>query len=131
MKKKLIVPIVAFCMLSMNAFGQTYERIYAESSPAIQAQMDLNKRSGVDILQRIQTSHHVGVSGLTNEQKSNLIDALKSDSKVLDVIVSADLKSLTITSSAWYTKESIQTVLSTKNITLIGYSSNYSIVEEN
>ncbi len=131
MKKLLLISIFATSVLSFQTFGQTYEKVYADSSPEIQERMNQNKRSGLDILSGVTAKHQVGISGLSASQKDALITSLSENDKVQNVLLSTDLKSLTIFSSAWFTKDSIQTLLNTFSVSMIGYTVNYSLIEEN
>lgn len=131
MKKLLLISIFATSVLSFQTFGQTYEKVYADASSEIQERMNQNKRSGLDILSGVTAKHQVGISGLSASQKDALITSLSENDKVQNVLLSTDLKSLAIFSSAWFTKDSIQTLLNTFSVSMIGYTVNYSLIEEN
>lgn len=131
MKKKILIPFLALCFTSFNSLGQTYEHVYADAPASIQAKMDMNKRSGQDILSGVLASHQVGVSGLAANQKDALVAAFSANDKVINVVLSTDFKSINIQSNAWFTKESIQSILSPMSISMIGYAVTYSLTEEN
>lgn len=128
MKKNFI--LLSFILIASTAtsFGQVYEKIYAESDETVQNKLNENKMNGIDILTGVVAKHTIGLTGLNISQRAAFENQLSGTSDILSYTISSDLSSVIIESKASYTREMIESVLQAFNISITGYSSNYSVL---
>ena len=127
---KYALPILfAGCFMSFVSYGQTYESIYAVSTPEVQQKMNQNKMAGVAILTAIQTHHTIGISGVSVSQKAELENLLSTHPEILSFSVSEDATSVLIESQATFTRETFVQLTEPLNPAILGYSATYTTNE--
>lgn len=121
--------MIAACFSSFGSYSQTYESIYAVSTPEIQQKMNENKVAGVAILTNIHTQHTIGISGISAAQKPELENLLQAHPEILSFTVSEDATSVVIDSQATFTRETFVQLIQPLNGNVVGYAATYTTNE--
>lgn len=128
--KRSFFSIVFMMLVGTNfSYTQVYENVYQNAGSEVRSKLNQNKMAGIDILTGVQAHHTIGITGLSANRKTELEVLLTNNDQVTDYAVSGDLKSLTLDTSARFTKDEITDLLESLNLVMSGYTVTYSINE--
>jgi len=121
----LIISLAFFC--SAHSFAQSYEVIYGAAPVEVQTKMNENKMLGINILNDIQTNFQIGITGILVSEKSSFMQLLSAETRIESYTLSEDNTSISIISSADFSIENFNEILSTTSGVMTGSSAFYSV----